>query len=277
MKAEAQGGRTGYVNGDAGVPRTPSKRRTNDYLGKTGSAWREAGLVTPQTGTGRKRSWQFEDDGEDGRFDTPSKGRRVSSGSAGLFDAESEDNLFLREDDDLDGEAENINIKHEAPDERRSSRSSTLFSQPPPSEPSQPPPATPSRRQTTPLSKHAPYPATPTPNRFSTPLTVLRESAPPSTSSHLQCPLVSQTLALLESHHIALPSKAKDDLINLLNTHDLRTKGIIRGRDISRLAIQKKEERIQELQGRIDTLESEREAWRAARMKDCNGIKDEQE
>ena len=268
----------GYVNGDGdmGVPRTPSKRRTSDYLGKTWSAWREAGLMTPQTGTGRKRSWGFEEDGVGGGSETPSKGRRVSMGS-GLFDTESEDDLFsLR--DDLNSEMDSRSIKQELPDERRSSRSLTLFSQPAPAKPSQPPAATTPRRQISPLSRHAPYPATPTPTRFSTtPLTTLRDSGPPSSLSHVQCPLVSQTLALLDSHHIALPPKARDDLISLLNTHDLRIKGIIRGRDISRLAIQNKEERIQELQGRIDTLESEREAWRAAGMRDNNGMKQEQD
>lgn len=53
----------------------------------------------------------------------------------------------------------------------------------------------------------------------------------------------------------------------LLNTHDLRTQGIARGRDISRLAIKKKEERLQALIGRIEVLEAEREGWRVAQLK----------
>jgi hypothetical protein len=106
-------------------------------------------------------------------------------------------------------------------------------------------------------------PSTPTPIRFAS--TALINQPAAETQSY--CQLVSQTLTLLASHHITLPASVKQDLITLLNTHDLRAQGIARGRDISRLAIRKKDERIQALIGRIVVLEAEREGWRVARLK----------
>jgi len=109
---------------------------------------------------------------------------------------------------------------------------------------------------------HVP-PSTPTPIRFaSTPLI-----NQPAAETQPHCQLISQTLTLLASHHISLPPSAEQDLINLLNMHDLRAQGIARGRDISRLAIRKKDERIQALIGRIEVLEAERAGWRVARLK----------
>ncbi|PGH14668.1 hypothetical protein AJ80_05849 [Polytolypa hystricis UAMH7299] len=110
-------------------------------------------------------------------------------------------------------------------------------------------------------------PSTPTPVRFhSTPL-----SKPPPGDTKDMCPLVSQTLTLLSSYNTSLPPPAKQDLITLLNTHDLRTQGIARGRDISRSAIKKKDEKIQALTGRIEVLEAEREAWRMKGFKGPGG------
>jgi hypothetical protein len=110
--------------------------------------------------------------------------------------------------------------------------------------------------------RHLP-PSTPTPIRYAS--TALLNQPAAETESY--CQLVSQTLTLLASHHITLPASAKQDLITLLNTHDLRAQGIARGRDISRLAIRKKDERIEALIGRIEVLEAERESWRVARLK----------
>lgn len=101
-------------------------------------------------------------------------------------------------------------------------------------------------------------PSTPTTARFGP---VLSSSAPHSdTKQHP--PLISQTLTLLSSHNIDLPPVAHKDLVSLLNGYDLRAQGIIKGRDVSRMAIKKREERIQELNRRIEVLEAEREAWK---------------
>ncbi|KAI1941879.1 hypothetical protein LOZ66_001360 [Ophidiomyces ophidiicola] len=74
------------------------------------------------------------------------------------------------------------------------------------------------------------------------------------------CKLISQTLTLLAAHGVVLDEPARDDLVSLLDRYDLRTEGIIRGRDISRAANQAREEKIQMLLGRIKTLEAEKEA-----------------
>lgn len=274
-------------NGASDVPRTPSKtRRTSDYLGASASAWREGGMMTPDTTTrssGNKRSRGFDDDDDDDEgsaFESPTKGRRAGDGSR-LFEAQREEDSFSwNEDQDVGGEVDNVIVKQESLERRNPSRYSPL-SHITPTKPPRHSSSTTPRRPTSPSSYHGPYPITPTPTRFSmTPLTSLRDipaKSHSSSSSQIQCPLVSQTLALLDSYHISLPSKAKDDLVQFLNTQDLRTKGIIRGRDISRLAIQRKEEKIQELQGRIDTLEAGKGTWRAARRRDDDGIKQEEE
>ncbi|EXJ77892.1 hypothetical protein A1O3_09051 [Capronia epimyces CBS 606.96] len=72
--------------------------------------------------------------------------------------------------------------------------------------------------------------------------------------------LASEVLTLLAGSHIS--SKVEKELVDLLNRHDLRTQGIIKGRDISRLAVQSKEQKIIELQARISTLEAEKETNR---------------
>lgn len=68
-----------------------------------------------------------------------------------------------------------------------------------------------------------------------------------------------QALKILEGHGAVVPRKAQDALAELLNRYDLKTKGIIRGRDISRIAVKKKDVQIMELNERIALLESERD------------------
>jgi hypothetical protein len=72
-----------------------------------------------------------------------------------------------------------------------------------------------------------------------------------------------EALKILESHKVVVPKQAQDELLALLNKHDLKTKGIIRGRDISRIALKKKDETIMRLNERIASLESQREMDRA--------------
>lgn len=73
----------------------------------------------------------------------------------------------------------------------------------------------------------------------------------------------SQALKLLEGYSVVLPRRAQNDLVSLLNAHELKTKGIVRGRDISRIALKKKDEQIMRLNERIQSLESQRELDRA--------------
>ncbi|KIW22678.1 uncharacterized protein PV07_10952 [Cladophialophora immunda] len=89
---------------------------------------------------------------------------------------------------------------------------------------------------------------------FSTPanrasLHISRE-ADPST-------LASEALDILRGTSIS--PEVERELVDLLNRHDLRTQGIIKGRDITRLAVQAKDKRIAELQARISALEAEKE------------------
>jgi hypothetical protein len=60
-----------------------------------------------------------------------------------------------------------------------------------------------------------------------------------------------------------LPTEARDDLVALLERHHLKAQGIMRGREISRVALKKKDEQIHDLNKRIEGLESEREMDRA--------------
>ncbi|GFG13435.1 hypothetical protein CNMCM6936_006569 [Aspergillus lentulus] len=96
---------------------------------------------------------------------------------------------------------------------------------------------------------------TPTPGRYRN---VLSTDARDDSSD-----LGLQALEILESHKVAVPKEAQDELLALLNKHDLKTKGIIRGRDISRIALKKKDETIMKLNERIASLESQREMDRA--------------
>jgi hypothetical protein len=69
--------------------------------------------------------------------------------------------------------------------------------------------------------------------------------------------LATEALKILAP--IPLNSTVEAQLVTLLNRHDLRTQGIAKGRDITRLAIQSKNMKIAELQARIAGLEAERE------------------
>jgi hypothetical protein len=65
--------------------------------------------------------------------------------------------------------------------------------------------------------------------------------------------------ALLKRHSDGVPPDAKKELLELANTYDLRIKGIVRGRDVTRSLVSERNATISELQGRIRSLEMERE------------------
>lgn len=75
--------------------------------------------------------------------------------------------------------------------------------------------------------------------------------------------LATSTLTLLNSKAVHLEKEVEAELVGLLNRHDLKTQGIVKGRDISRLAIKAKNKKISELQARIAGLEAERETQKA--------------
>lgn len=68
-------------------------------------------------------------------------------------------------------------------------------------------------------------------------------------------------LRILEG--VKLSNEMEQKLVELLNKHDLRTQGIAKGRDVTRLALGSKERKIAELEARIAGLEGERETNKA--------------
>ena len=75
--------------------------------------------------------------------------------------------------------------------------------------------------------------------------------------------LVKDVVNTLRDTSVHVNAKAMEAVKIVLNKHALKTQGIAKGRDISRLAIKSKDAKIEELQGRIAALEAERETNRA--------------
>ncbi|KAJ5970938.1 Zinc finger GRF-type [Penicillium vulpinum] len=96
---------------------------------------------------------------------------------------------------------------------------------------------------------------TPTPSKYSN---VLCADSKFDTSD-----LAKSLLDILEKHSVVLPNKAQDEIVSLLNRQDLKTQGIIRGRDMTRLALKKKDDDIKKLQDRISNLEAQEELDRS--------------
>lgn len=97
-------------------------------------------------------------------------------------------------------------------------------------------------------SNNMPSPAeTPTPRRF--------KDVPGSQDSDL----AMQVLQVFDRKKISLNSELKDEVRAIANKHNMYTRGVVSGRDVSRVMIKKKAEEIVELQGTIAGLEAERE------------------
>lgn len=75
--------------------------------------------------------------------------------------------------------------------------------------------------------------------------------------------LTSELLSALQTHHVSLPPEARDAVKSICNRHVLHTRGIMRGRDVSRATVKTKDEKIVELQGEMEGLKAERETSRA--------------
>lgn len=96
---------------------------------------------------------------------------------------------------------------------------------------------------------------TPTPSKYND---VLSADSKFDTSE-----LARSLLDMLDKHCVVLPNKAREEVISLLNIQDMKTQGIMRGRDITRVALKKKDEEIKKLQDRISNLEAQRELDRS--------------
>jgi hypothetical protein len=69
--------------------------------------------------------------------------------------------------------------------------------------------------------------------------------------------ITEEVLGLLQGQHI--DDETMSSLQTLLNKHALKTSGIAKGRDITRLALKSKDAKIAELQQKVNALETERE------------------
>ena len=70
--------------------------------------------------------------------------------------------------------------------------------------------------------------------------------------------LAKSALAILDQHDVVLPNHALNELVELLDLQELKTKGIIQGRDMTRKALKKKEEQIAKLNERIEHMAGNR-------------------
>lgn len=97
---------------------------------------------------------------------------------------------------------------------------------------------------------------TPTPHRHNNaPVGVFGDEDEPE--------LIKDVLDVFRDLAISLDTKSLGELKAALMKHVLKTRGVAKGRDISRLAIKSKDAKIEELQARIAALEAERETNRA--------------
>ncbi|PLN82273.1 hypothetical protein BDW42DRAFT_184888 [Aspergillus taichungensis] len=67
--------------------------------------------------------------------------------------------------------------------------------------------------------------------------------------------LALRVLKILNSHDAVVPRKAEEEVMNALNQFELKMKGISRGREISRIALKKKDDQIARLNEKIAALE----------------------
>jgi hypothetical protein len=84
---------------------------------------------------------------------------------------------------------------------------------------------------------------TPTPSKYRNVLTA--DSASDMSN------LAKQATAVLDKHDVVLSNKARDELLELLNTHDLKLSGTMKGRDAVRTALEKEKNNRKEEELRL--------------------------
>ena len=75
--------------------------------------------------------------------------------------------------------------------------------------------------------------------------------------------LASEVFGALQNHNASITPEAQETLKSICNKHVLYTRGIMKGRDVSRAMVKSKDERMTELQGEIEGLKAERETNKA--------------
>lgn len=94
--------------------------------------------------------------------------------------------------------------------------------------------------------------ATPTPKRYKNAAGVAE--SPLASGEDLS----GQVSAILDGHGVVVPRAAREELRELFGRHEMKMMGVIRGRDISRIALRKKDDEIARLEGRIAGFEAQR-------------------
>ena len=97
------------------------------------------------------------------------------------------------------------------------------------------------------------------PSPAETPTSIRYKGISPNQESEL----ASEILSALQNYSASIPPEAQETLKSICNKHVLYTRGIMKGRDVSRAMVKSKEERNTELQGEIADLKAERETNRA--------------
>ncbi|KAL4782048.1 hypothetical protein BJX76DRAFT_349668 [Aspergillus varians] len=92
---------------------------------------------------------------------------------------------------------------------------------------------------------------TPTPTRYKNTGAGVGES-PLASSSDLE----AQVSQILEGHGVDIPVGAREELRELFNRHEMKTKGFVRGRDISRIMLRNKDQQIAGLNAKLAMLEA---------------------
>lgn len=75
--------------------------------------------------------------------------------------------------------------------------------------------------------------------------------------------LSKSACAILDKHGVVLPNSAYDELVELLNRHDLKMRGVNRARDILRVAMKKKDDEILHLKEKNTNLQAQNEMDRS--------------
>lgn len=97
-------------------------------------------------------------------------------------------------------------------------------------------------------------------NPAQTPTPIRYKDLPPTQDSELATEILTSLNSALPA---PLPTDVRTAVAALCNKHVLYTRGITKGRDVSRAMVKKKEEQIVALQGEIEGLKNERETNRA--------------
>ena len=96
---------------------------------------------------------------------------------------------------------------------------------------------------------------TPTPTKYTNPLTTSMSTNSPSHSQPAS--LAHQAITLLENKGVVIARSTQEELAAVLNRHEMKMQGVIKGRDVTRMALKKREEEVELLRERVDALEVE--------------------